>query len=88
MWEADGKFNPARIPGSPNPLPTPLLLLLAREMPNIVFPKHASFVDTVPYGAYKKETLTALGGYDESLPINEDYDLNTRIRRNGGKILV
>ncbi|HOP02198.1 MAG TPA: glycosyltransferase family 2 protein [Flexilinea sp.] len=50
------------------------------------FSETASFVDTVPYGAYKKETLTVLGGYDESLPINEDYDLNVRIRRNGGKI--
>lgn len=46
----------------------------------------AGFVDTVPYGAYKKETLISLGGYDESLPINEDYDLNVRLRKSGGKI--
>jgi glycosyltransferase involved in cell wall biosynthesis len=46
----------------------------------------AGFVDTVPYGAYEKKMLVELGGYDESLPINEDYDLNVRIHQNGGKV--
>lgn len=44
------------------------------------------FVDTVPFGAYRRKTLEDLGGYDETLLTNEDYDLNVRIRQNGGKI--
>ncbi|MBA4420697.1 MAG: glycosyltransferase family 2 protein [Anaerolinea sp.] len=41
-------------------------------------------VDTVPFGAFRKATLDRLGGYDESLLTNEDYELNTRIRKQGG----
>ncbi len=43
-------------------------------------------VDTVPFGAFKREYLLRLGKYDESLLTNEDYELNTRIRLNGGII--
>lgn len=43
-------------------------------------------VDTVPFGAYYKKTIQNLGGYDESLLANEDYELNVRIRKDGGKI--
>ena len=28
-----------------------------------------------------------MGGFDESLPVNEDYELNYRLRKSGGKIL-
>jgi glycosyltransferase involved in cell wall biosynthesis len=41
-------------------------------------------VDTVPFGAFRREKLLALGGYDETLLSNEDYELNTRIRLSGG----
>lgn len=41
-------------------------------------------VDTVPFGAYRKSVLDRVGWYDETLLTNEDYDLNTRIRRTGG----
>jgi glycosyltransferase involved in cell wall biosynthesis len=33
-------------------------------------------------------TLRSLGGYDESLPFDEDSELNYRLRRSGGKIVV
>ena len=46
----------------------------------------ASYVDTVPFGAFRRETLIGQGKYDESLLSNEDYELNTRIRKNGGRI--
>jgi glycosyltransferase involved in cell wall biosynthesis len=46
----------------------------------------AGEVDTVPFGAYYKSTAQELNGYDESLLTNEDYELNTRIREQGGKI--
>ena len=43
-------------------------------------------VDTVPFGAFRRSELLALGGYDENLLANEDYELNTRIRQNGGTV--
>ncbi len=46
----------------------------------------ASEVDTVPFGAFKRSLVSEIGGYDESLLTNEDYEFNTRIRQRGGKI--
>jgi succinoglycan biosynthesis protein ExoA len=46
----------------------------------------ASEVDTVPFGAFKRELLALIGFFDESLHTNEDYEFNTRIRKSGGKI--
>lgn len=43
-------------------------------------------VDTVPFGAFKRNFLLELGGYNENLLTNEDYELNTRIRQHGGKV--
>jgi glycosyltransferase involved in cell wall biosynthesis len=48
--------------------------------------KEAAHVDTVPFGAYRRTLIDRIGGYDESLLANEDYELNTRIRQSGGKI--
>ncbi len=42
--------------------------------------------DTVPFGAFRREYIQKIGGYDESLHTNEDYELNTRIRAAGGKL--
>lgn len=36
----------------------------------------------------KTERLRAIGGYDEHLPFDEDSDLNYRLRKNGGKLIV
>ena len=52
------------------------------------FSRRERWVDTVPFGCWFKRTLTDLGGYNESYHINEDYELNYRIRKNGGKILL
>ena len=43
-------------------------------------------VDTVPFGAFSKEMFTRLGGFDETLHANEDYEFNTRLRRAGGRV--
>jgi len=43
-------------------------------------------VDTVPFGAYRKSLVDRIGGYNENLLTNEDYELNVRIRQAGGKI--
>jgi cellulose synthase/poly-beta-1,6-N-acetylglucosamine synthase-like glycosyltransferase len=47
---------------------------------------NAQEVDTVPFGSFYKERIKRLGGYNESLLTNEDYELNVRMRKNGGKI--
>ncbi len=46
------------------------------------------YTDTVWLGAWKRATLEELGGFDESLPANEDYELNVRLRRAGGRVLL
>ena len=46
----------------------------------------ASTVDTVPFGAYKRDLFDRIGMYDESLLTNEDYELNVRIRKHGGRV--
>jgi len=45
-------------------------------------------VDTVPFGTFKKELLIKIGGYDERLVRNQDIELNSRIRRAGGRIVI
>jgi succinoglycan biosynthesis protein ExoA len=44
------------------------------------------WVDTVPFGAFRRELFDRIGNYDEDLLTNEDYEFNARIRRNGGRI--
>lgn len=54
----------------------------------------ARIVDTVPFGAFHRDFLTAIrhpgpssaGPYDETLLTNEDYELNVRIRLKGGHV--
>lgn len=43
-------------------------------------------VDTVPFGAFRKSLVDKLGGFDETLLTNEDYEFNARVRRDGGVI--
>ncbi len=48
---------------------------------------HASAdVDHVGYGVYRREAFERVGGFDEGLVINEDYDLTYRIRAAGGRV--
>lgn len=46
------------------------------------------YVDTVPFGAFKKEVFEKWGLYDERLTRNQDNELNYRIRKNGGKVFL
>ncbi|MPZ88446.1 MAG: glycosyltransferase [Nitriliruptorales bacterium] len=39
--------------------------------------------DTVYLGAFRRDALEAVGGFDEALPRNQDYDLNWRLRDAG-----
>ena len=45
-------------------------------------------VDTVPFGLYKRESLVAIGGYNERLIRNHDMELSKRLSDSGGKIYL
>jgi len=46
------------------------------------------FVDTVYMGAFWRDTLFKVGLYNENFKRHQDYELNYRIRKNGGRILL
>jgi len=46
----------------------------------------ARYVDTVPFGAFRRDLFAEVGRFDETLLSNEDYEFNARIRRSGGRI--
>lgn len=48
----------------------------------------SGYVDTVPFGAFRKEVFQKYGLYDERLTRNQDNEMNFRIRKNGGKIYM
>ncbi len=48
----------------------------------------ARYVDTVYMGAWPRHIFTEVGLFDEQLAVNEDYELNYRIRQSGGRILL
>ena len=52
------------------------------------FATREQWVDTVYPGAWRAETLRELGGWNEEWVVNEDYELNYRLRAKGGRILV
>ncbi|MBI5053898.1 MAG: glycosyltransferase family 2 protein [Chloroflexi bacterium] len=43
-------------------------------------------VDTVPFGCFRRETWERVGGYNEELFANEDYEFYFRLRQRGGRI--
>ena len=50
--------------------------------------KEDGYVDTVPFGCYKRALFERIGGFDERMTRNQDNELNFRIRKNGGKIYL
>lgn len=49
-------------------------------------PGSAQVVDTVPFGAFRRELFDCIGLFNERLLTNEDYEFNARIRRHGGTV--
>lgn len=45
-------------------------------------------VDTVAFACFPKSIWKELGGYNESLHTNEDYDFNYRVRRSGRPVIL
>lgn len=50
--------------------------------------KVTKYVDTVPFGCFRRELFDEIGLYNEKQPRNEDIDLNMRIRKSGKKIVL
>ncbi len=50
------------------------------------FTNRAQEVDTVPFGAFSRLLVDRIGGFDETLLTNEDYEFNVRLRRSGGRV--
>lgn len=46
----------------------------------------AGAVDTVPFGSFRRGLIDKIGGFDETLLANEDYEFNTRVRESGGMV--
>jgi glycosyltransferase involved in cell wall biosynthesis len=46
------------------------------------------WVDTVPFGCYRREVFARIGGFDEDLVRNQDDEFNLRLIRSGGRILL
>jgi glycosyltransferase involved in cell wall biosynthesis len=45
-------------------------------------------VDTVPFGMYRREVFEKIGLYDERLVRNQDIELNYRLRKAGGRVII
>ena len=48
--------------------------------------ENGRFVDTLAFGAYRRDVFSRLGGYDEELVRNQDDEFNFRLTQAGGKI--
>jgi GT2 family glycosyltransferase len=46
------------------------------------------FVDTVAFACFRKSLWVSLGGFDEKLLTNEDYDFNYRVKFRGERVLL
>lgn len=44
--------------------------------------------DTVPFGAFRRDVLEAVGGFDEDLVRNQDDELNLRLRLAGERVIL
>ena len=47
-----------------------------------------AFVDTIPYGVFRRSALDAVGEFDTGLPAGEDEDMTWRLRQAGYRILL
>lgn len=50
--------------------------------------KEPKFVDTVPFGCYRREVFDRIGLFNENLVRNQDIEFNLRLKKAGGKILL
>ena len=46
------------------------------------------YVDTVPFGAFRREIFDRIGLFREDLERHQDFELNARVRKAGGRIYL
>jgi len=46
------------------------------------------YVDTVPFGAFRRELFARVGLFRENLVVHQDFEMNARIRAAGGRIYL
>jgi succinoglycan biosynthesis protein ExoA len=49
--------------------------------------EHRGEVDTISHPTFLRQALVDVGGYDETLARNEDYETNYRLRKAGGRLV-
>jgi len=59
----------------------------AYRSPNAQGPERMS-VETVPFGTFPRAVWEQVGGFDESLAANEDFDFNYRARKAGYDVIL
>ena len=50
--------------------------------------KEPKYVDTVPFGCYRRDVFDKVGLFNENLVRNQDIEFNLRLKKAGGKILL
>lgn len=50
------------------------------------YTSQAGYVDTVPFGSFRRSLIEKIGLFDEDLLANEDYEFNARLRGGGGRV--
>jgi succinoglycan biosynthesis protein ExoA len=93
--EETGAWNVGGVVIAEGRTPAERAVACAMDSPfgGIGWTRHASIdrrteVDTVTYGAFRPEAFERAGDYDESLARNQDDELNLRLRRAGGTIIL
>jgi len=96
-YEAQQRTGAANVGGVQTPIGEGLIgsaVAIAMQSPFGVgnaqfrYAQKEQFVDSVFGDFFKKSVLLALGGYDESIPFNEDSEFNYRLRQAGYSILL
>lgn len=52
------------------------------------YSRKEQYVDTVAFGAYRRQLFDEIGLFDEDLVYNEDDEFNCRVRKHGGRIFL
>ena len=50
--------------------------------------KFSGYVDTVPFGAYRRDVFGKIGNFNENLERNQDNELCSRVLESGGRIYM
>ncbi len=88
---ADCVGGPIRTVGE---TPTAKAIALAMSSPFGVgdalfrYSQKEQYVDTLAFGAYRREVFERIGLFDEGLAGSEDDEFNYRLRRHGGKLFL